>query len=162
MRYQFHSPQLDPAETVVPQYETFNLATQECLRQLRTLCDSILYTYLSTVAYTPEKKKYLHAMCTIANALRNQIKVTPPLLTHLFEVFALYPPTFQPSEDLRFDARLLGNSTTLSFVTVLPDYFRNFLRNPERSRLFHYDPIQWNTFVATCYTRSLRTGSILR
>jgi len=118
--------------------------------QLRTLCDSVLHTHLSKVADTLEKRNYLHALYTaVYYGLRPgsfQVSVDTDTLVQVLE---LYPPTFQPCNDLLL-------VITSRNVTFLLHYLGNFLWNSERSRLFYCDPALWSTFVATRIIRYLR------
>ena len=153
----FPGSQLDPAEAVVPQYETFSPANKDFLMQLRTLCDSVLHTYLSKIADTADKRNYLHVFYTAADAFRlvDSLEVS---LSDMTQILELYPPTFQPCQN----PCVLLDSTWHWKVLAQANYLRDFLLNPERSRLFYYDPELWSTVFATRYMRYLRTTSNLR
>lgn len=118
---------------------------------LKTFCDSVLHAYLSNVADTTEKRNYLHVLYTAADALRpvNSLDTSLENLTHILE---LHPPTFQP---FRNPHVLLD-----AWQWNVADYLGDFLCNPERSTLFHYDPGLWSAFVAARYMRYLRTSNL--
>ena len=65
--------------------------------QLRTICDSVLYVYLSKVADTAEKRHYLHLLWTVVEGLPS----TPDLDTgldilHIIKILDLHFSVFQP------------------------------------------------------------------
>jgi len=143
---------LDPAETTVPQDEIFSLVAQDFLMQLRTLCDSVLHTYLSKVADTAEKRNYLYALYTPLKGSRLGTSLEGSL-DDIVQILELYPPTFQPCEDHRL-LFIVENDCRNPSITK---YLGDFVRNPERSRSFHYDPGLWSTLVATRCIKYLRT-----
>jgi hypothetical protein len=120
--------------------------------QLKTTCDSVLYAYLSKVADTTEKRHYLHVSCTavMVNGFRLGFSDLNTFLDflHKFDVFDLHH-SVQP-----YDLRDL--LATMSLLSHLSYYFRQFRSDPERSREFHYEDGLWHTFVATRYMRFLR------
>lgn len=99
----FPNPAELGAEAVVPQYETFSPANQDFLARLRTFCDSVLHTYLSTIADTADERNYLHVLYTAAITLRLpadfiflELEVFLNDLTQNLELGSL---TFQPCKN---------------------------------------------------------------
>lgn len=140
---------------MVPQYETFSLANQDFLVELRTLCDSVLRAYLSKIADTAEKRNYLHALYTAAITLRLPIdsRSLEAFLDDITHILELYPPDFRRCGS----PHVLLDATNHWKVLHRVNYLRDFLWNRERSKLFHYDPALWNAVVAARYMRYLRT-----
>ena len=140
------------------QVENLSQATQDrdshFVVHLRTICDSVLYTYLSKVADTAEKRHYLHASCAAVDKTKLLLKEIDAFLDKLykFKVFDLHPSAFQPH-----DLRVLLATTSCSSVFSI--YLESFRSDPERSREFHYEEARWHAFVATRYMRFLRTPS---
>jgi len=133
----------------VAQYETFSPANQDFLMQLRTLCDSVLHTYLSKIADTAEKRNYLHVLYTAAADVAFRpidILEGVPDLYAIPQILELSPPMFRPCRNPRvlFDEKCIN-------------YLRDFLRDPERSKLFYYDPGLCSAVVVIRYMRYLRT-----
>lgn len=142
---------LHTAEALTPQYEEFSPRTQDLFKTLRTLCDSVVHSYLSKVADTEEKRNYVHAMCTAVEEiwLMGHLNL---LGDDLPRVLDLNPSLF-PCEDLHVFI------ATITDTSLLSGYLRDFLSDRERSRMFHYDPGLWNVFVATRLKRYLETTS---
>ena len=122
--------------------------------QLRTICDSVLYAYLSKVADTAEKQHYLRALCTAVEVSNLRFSEVDPFLHILdkFKIFDLHHSIFQPDD-------LHALFATITYWSPLLDYFREFRSDPERSREFYYEDGLWHAFVATRYMRFLRTLS---
>ena len=141
----------------LPQVEDLSQATQDSafVVQLRTICDSVLYAYLSKVADTAEKRHYLALSYT---AVENpEVVVLGDLdrfLNHLhkFKILDLHISVFHP-----YDLRVL--LVTMSYFYSLSDYFKTFISDRARSKEFHYDVGQFHTLIATRYMRYLRTRS---
>ena len=125
--------------------------------QLRTLCDSVLHTYLSKVADTAEKRNYLHALYTVVDG--STLEHSPAMLLeghtlrNMVLILGLYPPAFRPWED----HDLLFIATRGHLYPSMMNFLKSFVRNPERSRSFYCDPELWSTLVATRCIRYLRT-----
>ena len=154
--------QFDPAEAVIPQYETISPENQQFLVRLRTRCDSVLYAYLSKIAGTPEQRNYLHVVYTIAAADdvlqpedSDELEAT---LNKITEILKLHPPTFQPCGS----PYVLLDATSHWKVLHRTNYLRDFLSNPERSRLFHYDSGLWSAIVVVRYIKYLGTTYSLK
>ena len=114
------------------------------------LCNFILYTFLSKVADTAETRNYLHVSYAAADGLR-EVGFLVAFLDDLPQILDLYRPIFQSYGIPRVIVDATGK------VGLLPNYLGNFLRNPERSGLFHNDSGLWGTLVATRYMRYLGT-----
>ena len=102
--------------------------------QLRTICDSVLYAYLSKVADTAEKQHYLHALCTAVGG-NNWYLPSTSVDTFLdfldkFKILDLRLSFFEP-----YDLRIL--LVIMTSWSSLSDYFTTFRLDPERSREFH-------------------------
>ena len=147
--------QLLASEALIPQVEHLSQATQDSgfVVQLRTICDSVLYAYLSKVADTTEKRDYLDLSYT---AVQNrELLILGDLdrfLNHLHKlgVLDLHLSDFQP-----YDLSVLL-AATINFPSVWY-YLKNFRSDPERSKEFYYDHGVWHAFVATRYIRFCRT-----
>ena len=128
-------------------------ATHDFVIQLRTICDSVLYAYLSKVADTTEKRHYLHALCTAVEGSHLLFSNVYPFLNILdkYKIFSLHHSIFQP-----YDLRVLL-SARATHLFPLWGYFHKFRSDPERSREFHYEKGLWHAFVATRCMRFLRT-----
>ena len=139
--------QLAPAEALVPQDETSSPANQSFLMRLRTLCDTVLRTYLSKIADTAEKIKYLHVLYTAA--ADTTLRSMDTLKQFLDDIPRILNLVFQPCGNPRvlLDAQRWN----------IANYLRDFLQDRERSKSFHYDPGLWNADVAARYMRHLRT-----
>ena len=152
--------QLDPAEAVVLQYETFSPANQSFLMQLRTLCDSVIHTYLVKIADTAEKRNYLHVIYTAVDCafqvMGPDLGVSP---TQISRILASDPSTFQlcGNPDVFIHAIYFSTGQHKQHKQHLTNYIRDFLWNPERSRLFHCDPGLWSPVVAVRFMRYLTT-----
>ena len=137
----------------VPQFRNSNQVTHGFLVQLRTICDSVLYAYLSKVADTEEKRHYLDLSYT---AVRYPgvfyLEELDKFLNHLhkFEIMDLHLSVFQPY-DLRVLLVAMSDHYWLSY------YFHDFRSDPERSKEFHYEGGLLHAFVATRYMRFFRT-----
>ena len=144
------------AEALVPQVHYSPQATQDFFVQLETICDSVLYTYLSKVANTAEKRQYLHVSCTAVNDLHpRDLGELDRFLNDLHEsrIFDLHhSEIFRP-----FDLRVL--IFLMSTWTGLRRYFWKFRSDPKRSKEFHYEHALCHAFLATRYMRFLRTLS---
>ena len=140
---------------MVPQCETFSPENQDFLMQLRTFCDTVLHTYLSKIADTAEKRSYLHVLYTAADVSRTMGSFEG-FLNDMTQILELYPPTFQPCAG---NPLVLINTARRWDDWFQANYLRDFLRNPQRSKLFHYDPELWSTVVAARCMRHLRTPS---
>jgi len=129
---------------VVAQHETFSPANQYFLMELRTLCDFVLHTYLSKIADTAEKRNYFHVVYTTADTLP-LVSALKPFRNDIPQILRFYPPTSQPCRNPRIllDARHVA------------DYLNDFLWDPERSKLFYYDPGMWNAVVGARCMRYL-------
>ena len=153
--------QLNPAEALVPQYETFSSANQDFLMRLKTLCDSVIHTYLAKIADTAEKRSYLHVLYTAVDCaswvVGPSLEVFPDYA--ISQILALNPPAFQPcgNPNVLLNWRAT-NPWTGQHSQCRANYIRDFLWNPERSRLFHYDPGQWNAVVVARFVKYLRTS----
>ena len=123
--------------------------------QLRTICDSVLRAYLSRVADTAEKQRYLHVYCTAVDGKRRIFGDFDTFLESLHEIDVFDLSVFQ-LDDLRILLFTMSHSSGLS------DYIRSFRSDPERSREFWYEDGLWHAFVATRYMRFMRTLSIPR
>jgi len=83
---------------------------------------------------------------------------------HVFQQHACFghtsfnTPTFQPGRN----PYVLLDSTKHWKVLALRNYLRDFLWDPERSKLFYYDPGPRSAFVAARNMMYLRTSSKLR
>jgi len=99
-----------------------------------------LHTYLSKIADTAEKRKYFHVVYATADASREAS------LNDIPQILEFYPPTFQPC----------GNPLPLLNAWDVANYLRDFLWDPERSKLFYYDPGTWSAFVAARCMRYFR------
>ena len=153
--------QPDPeTEAVVLQCETFSSANRDFLAQLRGFCDSVLHAYLSKIADTAEKRNYLHILYTTAITLRLPMdsRSLEAFLNDITQILDLYPPTFQPCSD----PHVLLHATWEWDILTQANYLRDFLGNPERGKLFYYDPELWSAVVAARYMRYLMTTSNLR
>ena len=146
----------------VPQAEKLTPATQESsdfVAQLRTICDSVLYAYLSKVADTAEKRYYLDLSYTIVTIAQGRLRDLVDLdkfldNLHKYEVLEPHFSVFQP-----YDVRVLF-ATTEHFSSKLSHHITDFRSDPERSKEFHYEGRpQWDTIIATRYMRCLRTRS---
>ena len=128
--------------------------------QLRTLCDSVLYAYLSKVADNVEKQHYLDLSCTVVSGEANGQAFSwgsrdlDTFLNNLpkFEVLDLHLAVFQP-----YDLRVL--LATIGHLRSLWNYFNNFRSDPERSKQFYSEGGLRPAFVATRYLRFLRMSS---
>ena len=122
--------------------------------QLVTICDSVLYAYLSKVADTAEKRRYLDLSCTVVNKEGLYSMNLDEFLDNVHKLggIDLHLSIFQP-----YDLRVL--LATIWHCRFLPNYFKNFRSDPERSKEFHYGVGLVHAFVATCYMRFLRTPS---
>jgi len=71
-------------------------------------------------------------------------------LNDIAQILELCPPIFRPCRNPRtlFDAWQWNGA----------NYVKDFLRDPERSKLFYYDPGLWSAVVVTRYMRYLRRG----
>ena len=147
---------LVPAEAVAPQYVAFSPANWDFLVQLRTLCDSVLHTYFSKIADSSEKRNYLHVLYSAGDALGLRMEVKA-FRNDMALILEPYPPTIQPCRNPRV---LLHTIWQLN--AHVANYVRDFLWDPERSRLFYHDPGLWSGVVARCYVRYLRTTSSVR
>ena len=146
---------LNPADAEVPQYETFSPANYNFLVWLRTRCDSVFRAYLSKIADNAEKRNYLHALYTAVITLRLPVDSSSlgKFLDDMTQILELYPPTFEPCGN----PHVLFEAANHLKVLHRVNYLRDFLSNPERSRLFHCDPGLWSAVVAARYIRHLRT-----
>jgi len=156
MRYQLLVSKLDPADAAVPQYEKFSPVTQDFLMQLRTLCDSVLHTYLSKIADTPEKRNYLHVLYTALDG-SSLGSCFEGWLHQVVQHLELYSPTFQPCAVHHLLFIRTDSDGRFHPDPSITNYLSNFIRNPERSRSFYRDPEMWSTLVATRCMRHLRT-----
>ena len=120
--------------------------------QLRVICDSVLYAYLSRIADTAEKRHYIDLACTIFGVLDFESHRMLLDNLHKLKVFDLHLSDFPPC-----DLRVFLNAT--SWRVGFSDYFSSFRWDPERSREFYYEDGLWNAFVATRYMRYFRTLS---
>ena len=147
------------AKTLILQGEILSQATQDSdfVVQLRTICDSVLYAYLSKVADTAEKRHYLYLSCTVVDGGRLHSVDLDGFLNdlHKLEILDLQLSIFQPH-----DPRVL--LFAMNHLHPLSNYFKNFISNPERSRDFHYEDSSWHALVATRYMRFLRSPSYSR
>ena len=143
------------AEALVLQVEHSTKAIQDFIVQLRTICDSVLYAYLSKIADTAEKRHYLHALCTAVEGRQLSSREVHTFLNllHKLQIFDLHHSVFRP-----YDLRVLLAPMS-DYCSTLWQYFWTFRSDPERSREFHYDPGPWHAFLATRYMRLLRTLS---
>ena len=144
-------------QPAIPQVEDPAQAAQDSdsVRQLRTVCDSILYAYLSRVADTPEKRHYLDLLYTMVNGRggRNLINADTFLdVLHKCKVLGLHPSSFQPAD---FQVLFAAMDRFYHF----PYYLETFRSDLERSKDFHYEGGLWHAFVATQCMRYLRTQS---
>ena len=138
-----------------PQEEHSTQATQDSdfVVQLRMICDSVLYAYLSKVVDTAEKRHYLDlSYATVAG----QSLGSPYLYMfldeiHKYGIVDLHLSVFQPH-----DLHVLLVSIT-SFPDHLAKYFEKFRSDPERSKEFHYEVGPFHTFIATRCMRFLGT-----
>ena len=146
---------LIPAETMVPQYETFSPTNRDFLMQLMTLCDSVLHTYLSKITDSAEKRNHLHVLYSAGDALGLQTDAEA-FLNDVILILEPCPPTFQPCMNPRVLLHTIWRDTHVA------NYLRDFLRDPERSGLFYYDPGLWSAVVAARYIRYLRITFKLR
>jgi len=142
------------AEALVPQVESVTQATQDIVMQLRTICDSVLYAYLSKVADTTEKQHYLGLSCTVFGAIT--LPHSDGLDTfldnlHKLEVLDLHLSLFQPHALRPF-------LVTINPHFCLSLYILEFRSDPERSKEFHKGDL-FDAFIATRYMRFLRTPS---
>ena len=148
--------QLLTAVILVPQVEDLAQATQDShfIVQLRTICDLVLYTYLSRVADTAERRHYLDLSCTVLQVAVPYFRDLDAFLDnlHKFEALDLHLSIFQP-----YNLRVLF--VTISDFCRLSGYFKSFRSDPERSKEFHYEDGLWHAFVATRYMQFLRTPS---
>ena len=146
------SSKLRTAEVLVLQIERSTRATQDFVVQLRMICDSAFYAYLSKVANTAGRRHYLHALCTAVDRKKLGFREFDAFVgnLHKFKVFDLHL-SFFPLDDLRVLAFTMNRWSDLSH------YFRDFRSRPERSKEFYYDAGLWHTLVATRYMRFLRT-----
>ena len=146
---------------MVLQHETFSLANQHFLMWLRTLCDSVLHAYLSKIADTPEKRNYLHVVYSAAitsSVLTDSSLDLAVFFDDITQILGLYPPIFQRCGN----PHVLLDATRRWKVLAHGNYLRDFLLNPERSKLFHYDPGLWSAVVAVRYMKYLRRIPHLR
>ena len=143
--------QLDPAEAVIPQYETISPANQDFLVRLKTRCDSVLHTYLSKIAGTPAQRNYLHVLYTAAAADVLRLGDSEASLNKITEILQLHPPTFQPCGN----PYVLLDATNHWKVLHRTNYLRDFLLNPERSKIFHYDSGLWSAIIVARYIKYL-------
>ena len=124
--------------------------------ELRLICDSVLYAYLSKVADIAEKRHYLHVLCTAVGGNHWCLPLTyvDTFLDFLnqFKILDLRLSFFEP-----YDLRVL--LAIMTSWSPLSHYFMAFRLDPERSREFHYEEGLWCAFVATRYMRFLRTWS---
>ena len=142
---------------MVPQVKHPTQATlnSDAVVQLTTICDSAFYAYLSKIANTAEKRRYLHASCTVIDhndEVLIYLSDVDTFLDHLHELQALglHHSIFQP-DDIRILLFTLNQSSNLW------QYFRRFRSDPERSREFHSNEDDlWCTFAATRYMKYLR------
>ena len=98
------SPNLT-AEALFPQVQCSTQAIQDFVMQLKTICDPVLYSYLSKVANTAEKRHYLQVACTAVDGLyARDLGELDTLLDdlHEFKVFDLHHSVFRP-----YDLRVL-------------------------------------------------------
>ena len=149
------SSKLHTAEALVPQVEHSTQTSQDFVVQLRTICDSVLYAYLSKVANTAEKRHFLHASCTAVAAKHPTFRTVDTFIDFLdkSKIFDRDHSIFQPY-NLNVFLAIMSRSTALVM------YFRKFTSDPERSREFHYeDRGLWHAFIATRYMRFMRTLS---
>jgi len=144
---------LHAAEAPFPQVKNSPQGIQDSdfVVQLRAVCDSVLYAYLSKVAGTPEKRHYLDLSHTAVNKLIAKVDAFLDDL-HKFGVLDLQLSIFQPY-DLRDLLVAIGPFHSLSI------YFGNFISDPDRSKEFHYEGGPFHTFIATRYMRFLRTNN---
>ena len=144
------------AEALFPQVQCSTQATQDLVAQLETICDSILYSYLSKVANTAEKRHYLHVSCTAVYELHpRDLEEFNMFLDdlHEFKVFDLHHSVFRP-----YDLRDL--LVPMSTWSHLFDYYWNFIFDPKRSKEFHNENGRpCHGFLATRYMRFLKTLS---
>ena len=140
-------------------FHTAEIPTQDFVVQLRITCDAVLYAYLSRIADTAEKRRYIYVAYTVYDRLmfcsdfEGFLKF--PDGPYKLKVFNPHPPDVPP-----YDLRVL---TTLQDRRLgLRGYFWRFSSDPERSREFYYEGGLWNAFVATRYMRFLRTLSNAR
>ena len=152
--YGFHSFfRTSHSRGMVPQVEHSNQANQSFVVQLRTICDSVLYAYLSKIADTAEKRHYLDLSYTaVQDSDILDSKQLDKFLSHLhkFEILDLHLSIFQP-----YDLRDL--LVTMSPLYWLSYYLHGFRSDPERSKEFHYEGGLLHALVATRYMRFFRT-----
>ena len=117
------------------------------------ICDSVLYTYISKVADTAEKRRCLDLSCAVACGSDSIDLVLNLEELGMFGILDLDLSIFQP-----YDLCLLLGTIGWNF-SHLWRYFMNFRSNPERSKEFYYQSGPWNALVATRYMRSFRTPS---
>ena len=139
---------------MIMQGEEFSPRTQDVFKRLRSLCDSVMHSYLSKIADTEEKRNYMHVVCTAVEGKGLMVMGNLNLLVDdLPRVLDLHPSIFQPCEDLRVFLAAIANASLLS------GYLMDFLSSRERSRMFYYDPGLWNSFIATRLERYLEMPS---
>ena len=150
------SSKLHTPEALVPQFRNLTRPTQDFVVQLRVICDSVLYAYLSRIADTAEKRQFIHVAYTVFYPKLDPFDLEDfkMVLDGLYKmkVFDPHPSDFPPY-NLRVFLLTMGHWFSLS------DYFRSFRTDPERSREFCYEGRLWNAFVATRYMRYLRALS---
>ena len=145
--YCIHSFKLQTAEVLVPQVED-----RDFTEQLAAVCDPVLYAYLSKVADTAEKRRYLNLSCTVVNTGYLGDLDTFLDRLHKFEILDLHLSVFHP-----YDLRVLLAAGC--HLYSLWNYFDRFRSDPERSKEFHHESGLWHALVATRYMRFLRTRS---
>ena len=138
------------------QVENLSQATQDrdshFVVHLRTICDSVLYTYLSKVADTAEKRHYLHLSCTAVDTVYFEEFIAN---LHRFKFLDLHLSIFQPYD-------LCDLLTARCHLYTLRNYWDRFKSDPERSKEFYYESSQWHTLVLTQYMKFLRMPSNAR
>jgi len=156
-----------------PQVENLTQASHDFVTQLRTICDSALYAYLSMIVDTAGKRNYLDLSTAVAasagdrsNLGSNWYRFLDSL--HNLKVLDINPAVFQP--------RLTGHTSlrrphfaepysplvllvTADSISPLSHYFKRFRLDLERSREFYYEYSRWHAIVATRYMRFLRRPS---
>jgi len=138
-------------QLLVTQREECTPATQELLMRLGTHCDSVLFNYLSKLADSPAKRNHLW----VAHTIERLYKFSRWSFARLSRFLDFHASDFPLSlgwEDFSKYLCLREDPSRL-----LRDYLDNFLSDSGRSKIFHYDRGQWNTFVATLSLRCLRT-----
>ena len=132
--------------------------TQEYVIRLGTLCDSVLFNYISEIADSPAKRDHLWVVHTIVLQQHGMDGIWFEFeeggdFERLSRFLDFHTSDFPLALETEGFKKFFG----LRQAYLLGDYLNKFLSDPGRSKVFHYDRARWSAFVATLTLRCLRT-----